>query len=177
MLALNFLKQMILNAFSNGVAIIISGYNNDTGEERTPELLETLLRRFASWSPVAFNAEGFWEGTAENSIVLVLQSAGSAGNMHPFTAKVITDEVRAICEGYNQYAALLAYNGEFHNIVNPLKSDERDSVIGNAISENIEGAQGWTSVVFPEIITEFGQPHTFFSFTITQKEVAEKAAA
>lgn len=166
MLPLEFLRKMILEAFETGFAVIISGYSNDLGVNRTYELRESLAKTFCFANPVIFPAKGFWHGVEETSLVMILAE--------PFTRHsdqiVATERVRTLLKEYDQYAALVVFGGEFYNINNRDKTTDPDSVIGNGVNEKLTGGEeGWTEVYLHTNIQGRAGGDLITQFTVINK--------
>jgi hypothetical protein len=101
-------RNLIATALSNGFALIMSGYINATGEDKTDELAAHIALTYRKYQPIIVPTHGLWEGTAERSLLVI------------FTDKSVQASLVGaafdLCKLYSQHSAIVALKGAFYSI-------------------------------------------------------------
>lgn len=155
-----FLANVIYNTIATGYGFIISGYNNDTGEDHTDGLafrIESIYRDIDEQSkPVVFPCNGVWQGQKERSLLVLFPNVISTDNP---VVETLMATVRVLAECYSQYEVITIQGGRFHAYNRPNNTVTLIGDIAKPLS--LEKPDAYTEVFFDptrqeqEYITKF----------------------
>lgn len=157
-----YIAKLIIDTLATGYGFIISGYNNDTGEDKT-DYLEDRIERIYHAIPVAFKpvilpTNGVWQGTKERSLLVLFPGVISTDSP---VVQTLHATVRVLAETFLQYEAIIINGGRFYTYNRP---NNTVTLLGDTATDlRTDGS----AEAYTEVFIDNQRTHFVAAFTIT----------